>query len=269
MKQLSYLCFLLSLIPTHLSGQNILDLEIDSLVDKEIIVLDREERLRHIGFSGFYIDKSCTEIYAPTSAGFSSNYDSLAGQIFVITMAEELKTNSVSVYHLLTLQGSKSGTIFYKYNASHNQRKPFEFTGIAVDWCDKLYTYTDKFTGDTKVSSPIQNPISLSTTKTSTGTTPIYLYMEASGSIVAVSKKGASILLDNEEVITWEYADIDVDVRNGRQGYVYSTYLLLNQSQIQKIIDHPIRNIRLYIFDQEIEDGEQYSEYLKCMLDKN
>lgn len=85
------------------------------------------------------------------------------------------------------------------------------------------------------------------------------------GSTINVGIKGLTLLLENGKKIERPNADIDAKVNKGGSGYLYSAFIELTKEEIDLLINNPITDNRLYIYDGQIKNGAKLSEYLKCL----
>ncbi|MDI6033020.1 hypothetical protein QLS91_08030 [Flavobacterium sp. LB2P84] len=126
-----------------------------------------------------------------------------------------------------------------------------------TDYCSKIQTNTDKFSGVIKYNSPRLERITFLKEKGI-----IDIRIDIPGSTLNVNEKGVILLLEDGSKINRPNQKISVDYND---GYRYSAYFQLTKLEIQRIIKSPITDVKLYIYDAEIFEPLKYSEYLKCL----
>jgi len=130
--------------------------------------------------------------------------------------------------------------------------------GQENDYCSKIKTDIDKFSKIKTFNSPILERIAFFKEKGI-----ISIRIDIPGSTLNVNEKGVILLLSDGTQIKRPYENISANYQN---GYRYSAYFNLSKIEITRIINNPITDVKLYIYDSEVFDPQKYSEYLKCIV---
>ncbi|PIF32981.1 hypothetical protein CLU81_3551 [Flavobacterium sp. 9] len=130
--------------------------------------------------------------------------------------------------------------------------------GQNSDLCNNIKINEDKFSKKTSYSSPITDRISFKKSGAI-----ISIRIDIPGSTLSTGEKGVILLLRDGTQISKPNEPIYIGVRD---SYRYSANFTLSKAQIQRIIDNPITDVKLYIYEAEVFDSEKYSEYLKCLV---
>jgi hypothetical protein len=248
-------------------GQNFPGDLVELLINKEIKVVERTENLQKYGYDNFYLNDKMEKKF-DCCESYNSKYNSLVGKIFKVLSAEQFTNSIGAVLYKLKIENSETGILFYKYDPKYEWEFVFEVIGglnLPVDfYCKDIKTTTDKFNGSTTSSSDYSDGISfIKVTKDNSST--IYMSVREGGITINVGEKGLILLLENGKRIVRPEAEIDVKVNTVTSGYIYSAFISLTEEEIQLIIENPLTNNRLYIYDGVIESGEKLSEYLRCL----
>lgn len=128
-------------------------------------------------------------------------------------------------------------------------------------YCKKIEVEVDKFTGETKYTTPLLQQISFIKYIDSSDTV-VYMSISTIGSTPATGE-GVIILLENGEKIT-KNTETDVSVNYNAQ-FEHSAFFRLTREDIELLKEHNITDTRLYIFDMEIRNPIQYRAYMICL----
>lgn len=263
------ICCLLSVVSL---GQNFPGEKVELLLNKEVQPKEKEANLQKYGYRNFYLDyKEDKNIMLsnkrpfPKENGVNSDYSSMRAQKFRVTnILKGYKQNSV-----LELTNDNLGVIYYDYDPRYGHSFELEVVGgleIPDDfYCDRIERKEDKFDNSTRYYSPQVRGDKIIKTEDKNGT-HFYLSMNQIGATLNVGKRGLFLLLDNGEKLSWEDAKIDVEfISSGK--YRYSAFVELNKEQIQILSNQLITDVRIYIYDGEIENEDALSlqGYLKCL----
>jgi hypothetical protein len=249
-------------------GQNFPGDRVELLLNKEIKVVERTENLQEYGYDNFYLNDKMEKKFALDDDGYNSKYNSLVGKIFKVLSAEQYTNLIGAVLYKLKIENPEIGILFYKYDPRYEVQFLFEVMGgldLPTDfYCKDIKTTTDKFNGSTTSSSDYSDGISfIEVTKDNSST--IYMSVSQGGITINVGEKGLILLLENGKRIERPEAEIDVKVNTVTSGYIYSAFISLSEEEINLIIENPLTDKRLYIYDGVVESGERLSEYLRCL----
>jgi hypothetical protein len=240
---------------------------VDLLNGKQLKIKEKNESSRKYGFRGFYKDKSLdhNKVYGVKGYGSATDYDSLVGKVFKLISASPYKNSIGKERFILEIENPNTGIIYYDYNPTFEYEYPFEVIGGLKYpenfFCNEIEVSKDKFTGETRINSPMHGVYFVKTKKETE--THIYLFLRTPGSTANVNIKGVIILLDNGMKI--EKPDCKIDVEVGESNYLYSCLIELNNKDIQLLTANKMTDYRLYVYDNTIKNGNTLMEYLKCI----
>jgi len=245
-------------------GQNFPANYVNLLLNKEIKV--QEKDVEKYGYYDFYVNSKLKKIYA-CSEGYYSKYSELVGKVFKVLSAEPYKNSIGTDKYKLKIENPEIGTIYFDYDPNYEHQFPFEVIGglnlPEGYYCKGIKTTIDKFDGEKTIRSDYSEGISF-TKFISKGTFRTYISVRGFGSTISIGKKGLILLLKNGKKIVRADAEIEISVGTG-DSYNYSAFTELTNEEIDLIINNPITDKRLYIYDGQIKNGVKLSEYLKCM----
>lgn len=248
-------------------GQNFPGNDVGLLLNKDIKVQEKDEVLQKYGYDHFYVSDDLKKKYACCDS-YNSKYSELVGKVFKVLATEPYKNIIGTDKYKLKIENSETGILFFDYDPRYEHSFPFEVIGglnLPEDfYCKKIETTTDKFDGKITSRSDYSEGISFIKINKN-GISQIYMSINEIGSTLNVGKNGLILLLKNGNKIERPNADIDAKVNKGGNGYIYSSFIELTQEEIDLIINNPITDNRLYIYDGEIKNGAKLSEYLKCL----
>ena len=278
-KKMKKLLFLTVLLATAVSfAQNFPGNDVELLLGKNVKPKSIEESLQKYSYKNFYVKfdtiSKKLEKYKknhrllPVSETVS-DYDKLVGKEFkVVNIFEQksLLSSDNGRYSILVLENDELGKVFYNYDSKYDFNFELEVIG-GLDlpegfYCKDIEVSKDKFDGKITHNTPYSEGISFIKV-IDKNVEHIYISVREPGSTPNVGKKGLILLLKNDQRIDRPEAKIDVDVSG--KNYVYSTFIELNDNEVDLIIENPITDNRLYIYDGAIKNGEKLSEYLKCL----
>jgi len=241
----------------------------DLLMGKELKVIELSESSQGYGYSDFYVKDrmSYKDVYA--KSGTRTPYEKLVGKIFKVLAVEKYKDISNRNKIRLKIENKETGILFFDYDTVYDHNFVFEVIGgLQLPegfYCENFTVKTDKFSNEVTTTSPSSDGISF--IKVEKGEyKSIYLNINEIGSTLNVGKKGLILLLENGKRIEKPNAEIDVVPREGRNGYIYSAFINLEEADIKLLTENKITDGRLYIYDSTVEGGEAIKEYLKCMI---
>ncbi|WP_172919497.1 hypothetical protein [Capnocytophaga canis] len=200
-----------------------------------------------------------------------SEYDSLFGKKFkVVAIHEQLGTLNKGDDFVLEIHNNKTDTLFYDYSAKYEHSYELDVVGgldLPDDfYCKKIEKEVDKFTKETKFYSDFEDGIYFVKT-TKNNISKIYMEVRVNGgSSLSVGKKGLILLFENGQKIQKPTAKIEVDANGTGSSYVYSTFVELTKNDINIFKNNELTDVRLYIYDNSIDNGKKLSELLKCII---
>jgi len=251
-------------------SQNFPAYNVELLNGKQLKIKEKDESSRKYGFRGFYKDKSLdyNQVYGIKGSGPQTDYDSLVGKVFNFISATPYKNSIKEDRFILEIENPSTGIIYYDYDPTFEDEYPFEVIGGLKYpenfFCNEIEVSTDKFTGETRINSPMNGVYFVKIKKATESHT--YLFLRTPGSTANVNIKGVIILLENGLKIEKPECKIDVEV--GQSNYLYSCLIELNNKDIQLLTDNKMTDYRLYIYDNTIKNGNTLMEYLKCITKK-
>lgn len=135
-----------------------------------------------------------------------------------------------------------------------------------VDYCSKITKSVDNFDKKTNYYSPFSGLISFSKTIGKGKDDDIYISITAKSSSFNTGKYGVSILFKDETRIDRKSEEIKVKMGKGKY-FDYKAFFLLTEDEINKLTTSEITDIKLYVYTEEIKNGAEIMEYLKCLSD--
>lgn len=267
MIKLIFIFITLFLVDFCLIAQDFPGKDVELLAGREIRVKELSESLQKYGYDGFYKDENLKRKFA-CCQNYKSKYNVLVNKVFKVTSFQEYKSIGTNKFKL-KLENPETGIIYYDYQPEYEHSFPFEVIGglIYPDgfFCKHINKTSDKFTDKISYNSPLDENIILYKI-IENDKTLFFMRIEVYGSTISVNKEGAIILLKNGIKIVKPKAEINVDIQNHTKGYSYSTFILLDDEDIEKLTISPITDVRLYVYDRGIKNGLKFMEYLKCLL---
>lgn len=267
------------LISSITFGQNFPGERADLLLGKTVKTEELRVTLQRYAYKNFYIkfdtvskklnkSKDYDRIFP--KGGDRSDYNKLVGKEFkVVKIHEQIQPYSdKNRYYVLELKSDELGTVYYDYDSKYEHNFELEVVG-GVEmpegfYCKDITTKTDKFNGEVRSSSEISEGIKFLKVDRKDGTSTVYMRITEPGKTLNVGIKGVTLLLENGNRIEKPNAEIEVQSVTGA-NYAYTAFFELTKQDIKLLIENPITDNRLYIYDGTVENGVKFSEYLKCL----
>jgi len=133
------------------------------------------------------------------------------------------------------------------------------------EYCEKVTTEVDKFTGDTTHVSPYLRTQMYFCKLVKTDKVLTWVSVSVRSSTHSIGK-GIYLLLDNGETISRPTKRVKASYSSGT--YRNSSSIILTEDEIQLLKEHNITAVRLYIHDADIKKPEQYRGYINCIDNK-
>jgi hypothetical protein len=258
-------------------SQNYAKERVSDYIGKELKVREKSDKY---GYSSFFIkiddktnlntlDKEHTLFYDRNALG--STYEKLIDKVFicdsVFLISKEIKTN-----YFLRLKNKEIGTVYYAYrndlknSTAENKGMAyfFPFTVIGgLPVCNQISQKVDKFDGVITLNSPYEEPISF--TKKIKGTdTTIYCSISISRNEIYTGK-GLIILLNDGNKIERPEEKVDYKLNSSSNGFEHSVFFRLSKEEILKLKTSEITDVKMYVLDFTIANGNTIKEYLNCI----
>lgn len=238
------------------------------LIGKQIVASTKDASLQKYGYRGFFqnYDSTATFIFP-----HALTYDSLVGDTFTvvrINMVPYNATESLSNSQRVLILDSKDwGRMYYLYDTKHEYNLEITTVGKVSFpegyFCSEIIKNKDKFTDETYWVTPYLEPIHFERVRSTNGAIKYYIYLTARNTSVS-GGSGIVILLEDGVKIQKPSAKVSITVDSDAK-YVANSHFLLTESDIQKLTSSAITDIRLYIYDRSISEGNRYSDLLKCL----
>ena len=74
------------------------------------------------------------------------------------------------------------------------------------------------------------------------------------------------MLLKSGEKVSWKNQRVDTNYISFSDTWEYSSFTLLDNEMINKLIKDPITDVKLFIYDSSIENPEKFSSHLECIV---
>jgi hypothetical protein len=98
--------------------------------------------------------------------------------------------------------------------------------------------------------------------------TIFYLNVKVTDDYLSNNVKGGKVILEGNNVINFPKAEINVEkndtFKNGK--YLYSSLVKIKKLDVVYIMAFKILGFELYMFKDDIEDNEQFSKEIQCLL---
>lgn len=188
------------------------------------------------------------------------------GNVFSCTDVVPFERDKHTVF--LKLENDVFGTIYYKYYDAVDILFPFDVVGevIVPDgyFCGDIIKTYDKFDDEYTYSTPYSDAIVFSKV---VGKKNTAYYMSVSDiGLTASFGSGVTILFEDGSRIE-KNTEVNVKV-NDNAKFVYSAFFHLTESDMEKILNMNMTDIRLYIEDVTVKMPFKYREYMKCLIAK-
>lgn len=202
----------------------------------------------------------------------NSKYDALAGKIFKVISFEPYTVSPVSEKFKLQIENAETGIIYFDYSPRFENSFPFKLIdGLDFPegyFCKDIEESKDKFSDEITFRTPIIEGISFLKIKT-TDLVSTYLRIRIHGRTLNVNTTGVIILFDNGSKLEIPDAEIEVDVSSGSiDGYTYSAFISLSEDEIKLLSENIMTDVRLYIYDGIVKNGNKLADYMKCISSK-
>lgn len=224
------------------------------------------------------LSDECKNFY--TSSSFETvnriQYSTLIGSVFKVSYSYAYNSNKgggeKQIIALETV-GDNSKSIYYDYDQYKYLSLPFKFvsekgTELSPNelLCDEIEITTDKYSDEKKISSPDLNDISFIKSAIK-GKSYQYVSIYTYGSIPVVNEKGLVVLFKSGKKIIRpnEKVSVDVSSRTGT-SYSYHVFFTPTINEIQLLKKEEIVGVKLYIFENDISEGERLKQYANCVL---
>lgn len=257
------------------SAQNFPSTKVELLQDKIVKPKKYNDSDKKFHYKNFYStfniengeikDLDDLRLFATSKYSFISDYEKLVGKEFKVMKIYPPKN---SKKYVLELKNEEFGTVYYNYSPDYEFDFELEVVGgIELPegfYCNNISTEKDKFTKETTYTTDFADGISF--VKVVKNNVPkVYMQVNTAGSTLNVGKQGLIVLLNNGGKIQKPTAKIKVDKTSSGGGYVYSTFVELNKNDIATLKQHLITATRLYIYDNDVEEGAKLKDMLKCL----
>ncbi len=253
-------------------GQNFPGTEVELLLNREIKVLELEQRLQDYGYDCFYKNKSLKRIYA-RGKNDNSKYASLVGKTFKVTNYLPHTGIYGDCHYILTIDNPETGTLYFYYFPKYEHKFPFEVVG-GLDLPEGFYCkqididQPDTTNARTSFTTPYFEGFSLTKTKETVRVDDVSysLAIRQYGVTQDIGKTGLTLLLENDKKIVRPNAKIRVEADHNSNGYIYLVVIILSKEEIDLLLNNRIISRKLNIYDSEIKRGNLIQEYFKCLL---
>lgn len=255
------------------------------LLGKVLSPTPKDESLQKYGYEGFYkkgkrqmwvgYDDSQDKYYAEMG---KVKYDLIIGKKFMVNNIErdtQDKYESISGpkwwFYMTDVETGEEVRFHYKSKYEHQMVLSLtEEMQYPENWfCKGFTTKKDKFTGKTTVYTDFRGPITF--TKVIEGDYISYfMRLEVGGETLNTGEKGVFLILDDGEILTFPDESIDTKVNDSEYGgrWIYTAFMSMDQNLIDKLSEHYVTDIRLYIYDSSPSEtyAKQRRAKLKCLV---
>lgn len=255
------------------------------LIGKTLTPTPKSENLQQYGYSGFYkLNKRNLWVgYDDSQSKYDSergkvNYSVIVGKKFLLDRVE-LDTENTSErisgkkywFYMTDVESNESVRYYYesKYEFNFHLSLTEEFE-LPEDWFCRDFTIDrDKFSGDTRIYTDFSGSIHFS--KIITGeNVSYYMSLQVGGSTLNTNENGVYLILDNGEVLSFPNEPIDTKVNTNKYGgdWLYTAYVKMSDELLNKLSNHYITDIRLYIYDTSpsVDYAKERMMKLVCLI---
>jgi hypothetical protein len=201
-------------------------------------------------------------------------YPSLIGRNFKIISTYTYQNNSGIEKDMLSLESieNASEVVYFDYDQYKYLSLPFKFINEKVgglstneSLCNDIKITTDKYSGEKQTSSPDLNDISFLKYVTK-GKTHQYVSISVYDSFLSGSRNtGMIILFKSGKKIVRTSEKVDVNSSTGA-NWRYSVFFTPTLNEIQLFKKEEIVGVKLYIFENSVNEGETLKQYANCIL---
>jgi len=122
-------------------------------------------------------------------------------------------------------------------------------------YCNKITKSIDKFEDSETYNSPY-SPITFFKIIKRQQEKSYFMMIKTEGTTASVFEDGSKI--------TRPEVKVDVEV-GGSKSYIYSSTFKLTENEVKKLAKDKITDVRLYIYDRAIINGETLRNYMQCL----
>ena len=133
------------------------------------------------------------------------------------------------------------------------------------DPCSEISRQVDRFDNQVTIRSPLIQKITYSKI-IEENKEYIYLSIRIPGRTLNTGLNGVILLLKSGEKVSWKNQRVDTNYNSFSDTWEYSSFTLLDNEMINKLIKDPITDVKLFIYDSSIENPEKFSSYLECIV---
>ncbi|MBS1771192.1 MAG: hypothetical protein JSS77_16195 [Acidobacteria bacterium] len=239
----------------------------DLLIGKRLIATPKDPAFQRFGYKGFFQEYDSTARFILPRALI---YDSLVGDTFIVQRVNKVPYNANELnygkYNVLILQSANWGLIYYLYDTEND----FNMELYSVDdltppvgyYCGEVQKSKDKFTDEISWSTPLLPLVYFRRVKSASG--DLYYMSLRTLHADVHGGKGVVILLENGSKIQKPNADVSISVNPEAHYYAISTFRI-TEADRHKLTTSAITDIRLYIYDQAISEGNRFKDLLTCL----
>ncbi len=275
-----FLCIIFSILSLTLFGQEFKKVFLgkDALNYKGLILKYDQNSNDETDYS-FYIDPPNElfqkPVYKPTNLNsylnFKTDKSALTNRLFFVKnvsgLDQKIFNEGKYVFELEDL-GNKE-IIYYLYDCQLESDFPFLVKGFSytTNYVKQyLVRKVDEFTNEISISTPLESNTSIFITKNIKKNIAFYyLNLSTIGRTLTYGGKGVKILFNDGTKWEKPYEKIYVNTTNGN-GWQYSAFISLNQTDLNLFSNKVIKKFRLYIYDNYyLGDTEKFVYYFKAI----
>ena len=131
--------------------------------------------------------------------------------------------------------------------------------------CSDISRKIDKFDDKVTIRSPLVKKINYSQL-IDDNKEYVYLSIRIPGNTLNTGLEGVILLLKSGEKISWKKEKVHTDYNSFNNTWEYSSFTRLEDEIIKKLINDPIIDVKLFIYDSSIKNPEIFSSYLECIM---
>jgi len=133
-----------------------------------------------------------------------------------------------------------------------------------IDYCSKIKTETDKFTGDVRTFTEMARGNNVMKV-VSKGKTKYFLHLNVLNNSAVANSKGAIVLFANGDKIERLNVKVSLESNVNGKSFRYGADVELTASELKLLKESPIILIRLHTYDSDELRLDKLVEQIKCL----
>jgi len=250
-------------------------------IGKELVV---KPPIGDMGYMGFFKHNGDTlfnklrpdDMYQKMPQAYTTKNEALNGRTFKVVSVHKWSPDDDKTYALI-LDNPITGKLVYRYEdfLQGQFERTFKVEGgiktnqnnvvLAEHTCSDIGETSDKFEGSKTFDSPLQEKVAF--TKVIKGGAPVY-YLSLTVPVGIPDRgKGFAIIFKDGSKMVRQNESNEVDV-SPDADFNHSVFYKLSPSDITKFKTAVITDIKVGYYSSEVDNGEKYTGYFNCLLNR-